>query len=240
MLPSWTGSVAQFLDQPPRLGPGSWLYMFIADGDPLYVGMTHKDPVHRISAHVPRTHRAGGVTKSAVRALADSDPESAMRWTIQITNVCGDLRAAEAHTIWELKPRLNQVNNPDNGGLPYNPHSTWASEIIKRLREFGIHKTQVGEIIGADPRQVQRWAHCQAEPRLEHRERLIELDQLARAIVEIHGPDRGMSWFLHPSPHLPKGVSPYRWVRGGRRRISRARQALENDALIISERSSIG
>jgi len=222
---SWSGTVARFITDPPKLPAGHWLYIVTSEGDPLYVGMTTRPPVARLTEHFPRApDRGRNVSEkhSSLRKMAEYRPEIALGWTIQIFHVCGDeIRNTEARTIWEMKPKLNLVHNPHRNRYAIEPEDegtpvdTWASRLILRTRDLGLTKTDLGQMVGVHPRQVQRWVNGRSKPRFEHIQRLAHLEYVIDGLVEIFDASHVVSWFNIPTT-TRRNSTPYQLMVDGK------------------------
>lgn len=101
------------------------------------------------------------------------------------------------------------------------------SEKVARLAEhLDLTQEQVGEIVGASERTVNRWHSGEAAPQRTARQRLIELAYVAEALAEIMKPEDANLWIFTPNRLLDHDSPADRIGRGDYRSVLRLIEAL--------------
>lgn len=121
-----------------QINRGRWVYIVRTDDTVLYVGQA-TEPRRRLLQHfTPQgcvAWHGGQLTE-----LARDNWDDAQSWEVELRPVEGDLDAAEAALIHELRPALNRTHNDNASVVPEGLLAAKRDRDAARIAKIGLRR----------------------------------------------------------------------------------------------------
>jgi uncharacterized protein (DUF2384 family) len=75
----------------------------------------------------------------------------------------------------------------------------FASRVSAAIGALGLTNQEVGDLVGASPRSVARWASREVFPRRPNQERLLALAHVVAALTAVLPADQASVWMFTPN-----------------------------------------